>query len=228
MAIHGYIRVSTVKQAEGESLEAQQRKLRAWCDMQDEQLTHLHSDEGISGSTRLGERKGGGALITSLKPGDTIIATKLDRLFRSSVDALQTIQELQKRKIKVWSLDLGELTGNGVAKVFMTIAAAFAEFEREQISERVADMKRDQRDRGKYLGGKVPFGFAVRYEPDEDGKRMVAVMERVEDEQRIIAEIKRLRNTGKSLRFIRDHVEHRHKRRLALPTIMRIVGVPGA
>jgi DNA invertase Pin-like site-specific DNA recombinase len=115
-----------------------------------------------------------------------------------------------------------------VAKVFMTIAAAFAEFEREQISERVADMKRDQRDRGKYLGGKVPFGFTVHYEPDGDGKKMIPVMDPVPEEQRIIAEIRQVRGAGKSLRYIRDHVEHHHKRRLALPTIMRIVGVPGA
>lgn len=99
MAVHGYIRVSTSRQAEGESLEAQQRKLNAWCDMHDERLAKGHADEGVSGSTRLGERKGGGALLTSLKIGDTIVATKLDRLFRSSVDALQTVHELQRRKI---------------------------------------------------------------------------------------------------------------------------------
>src|SRR5689334_20424466 len=42
---------------------------------------------------------------------------------------------------------------------FLTIAAAFAEAERERIRERVAQVKADQRERGRYLGGKVPFGF---------------------------------------------------------------------
>ena len=46
-------------------------------------------------------------------------------------------------------------------KLFLTIAAASAEAERDRIRERVAQVKRDQRQRGRYLGGKVPYGFRV-------------------------------------------------------------------
>lgn len=225
MAVYGYRRVSTSKQAnEGESLDVQQRKLSGWGVMQGEELTSMFTDEGVSGSTRLGERKAGGEMLTRLKAGDTIVATKLDRLFRSSLDALQTVKDMQRRKIKIHIIELGEITGNGVAKVFMTIAAAFAEFEREQIAERVSDVKRDQRDRGKYLGGKVPFGFAVRYEL-QAGKR-VSIMEPVPEEQLIISEVRKIRKTGKSLRFIQEAVERQHRRRLALPTLMRITEAP--
>jgi hypothetical protein len=49
----------------------------------------------------------------------------------------------------------------GLSKLFLTIAAAFAEAERDRIRERVAQVKRDQRQRGCYLGGKMPYGFRV-------------------------------------------------------------------
>ena len=53
------------------------------------------------------------------------------------------------------------MAGNGLSKLFLTIAAAFAEAERDRIRERVSQVKADQRSRGHYLGGIVPFGFTV-------------------------------------------------------------------
>jgi DNA invertase Pin-like site-specific DNA recombinase len=46
-----------------------------------------------------------------------------------------------------------------LSKLFLTIAAAFAEAERDRIRERIGQSKADQKARGRYLGGRVPFGF---------------------------------------------------------------------
>lgn len=215
MSIYGYARVSTDKQAdEGESLTVQERQLRGWCLMHGEEMAEVFIDRGVSGSMPLDHRPAGGDLLKVLKGGDTVVAAKLDRLFRSSLDALQTIDVLRKRKVKVWLLDLGEVTGNGVAKVFMTIAAAFAELEREQIVERVTGVKRDQRDRGRYLGGRPPFGFKVA------GDGSLAL---VELEQAIIAEILGLRDDGQSFRAVQAVIERRYARRISLAALKRIV-----
>ena len=40
-----------------------------------------------------------------------------------------------------------------------TELAAFAKAERDQIRERIGQLKADQKARNRYLGGKVPFGF---------------------------------------------------------------------
>jgi DNA invertase Pin-like site-specific DNA recombinase len=222
MAVYGYVRVSTAKQVnEGESLEVQERKLRAWGDMHDTAVDDVFVDEGVSGSTRLGERLAGSNMLASLKTGDTIVATKLDRMFRSSLDALQTVKDMQRRKIKIHIIELGDITGNGVAKVFMTIAAAFAEFEREQIAERVSDVKRDQRARGRYLGGKVPFGFRISDQIDPDGSRH-QVLTLVETDHEMIREIRQLRGQGQTFRQIQSHLETEHRRKLALATIKRV------
>ena len=51
----------------------------------------------ISGTLPIARRPEGGRLIRELRSGDVVIAAKLDRMFRSAVDALSTIKELQKR-----------------------------------------------------------------------------------------------------------------------------------
>ena len=89
-----------------------------------------------------------------------VIAPKLDRLFRSALDALKVVEDLKKRSVALHLLDLGgDISGNGLSKLFLTIAAAFAEAERDRIRERIGQVKADQKARGRYLGGKVPFGF---------------------------------------------------------------------
>jgi putative DNA-invertase from lambdoid prophage Rac len=49
-------------------------------------------------------------------------------------------------------LDLGgDIAGNGLSKLFLTIVAAFAEAERDRIRERIGQVKADQKARGRYL-----------------------------------------------------------------------------
>jgi DNA invertase Pin-like site-specific DNA recombinase len=69
--------------------------------------------------------------------GDVVIAPKLDRLFRSALDALQVAEDLRKRGVSLHLLDLGSDISGGLSKLFLTIAAAFAEAERDRIRERM-------------------------------------------------------------------------------------------
>jgi DNA invertase Pin-like site-specific DNA recombinase len=55
----------------------------------------------------------------------------------------------------------GDVTGNGISKLVFTILSALVEAERDRIRERVTQVKRDQRQRNRYLGGIVRFGFRV-------------------------------------------------------------------
>jgi DNA invertase Pin-like site-specific DNA recombinase len=59
-------------------------------------------------------------------------------------------------------IDLGgDTTGNGVSKLVFTILSAVAEAERDRTRERITEVKRDQRLRGRFLGGRPPFGYRV-------------------------------------------------------------------
>jgi putative DNA-invertase from lambdoid prophage Rac len=199
MAIYGYCRVSTVRQAtEGESLEVQQRQIQGYAHMHGLVLDQIVIEEGVSGSIPVAERAAAGPLFAKLAKGDAVIAPKLDRLFRSALDALKVVEDLKKRGVALHLLDLGgDISGNGLSKLFLTIAAAFAEAERDRIRERIGQVKADQKARGRYLGGKVPFGFRR----GESGDLVPH-----EAEQEAIREIIALRAQGKPLRAIAKSV----------------------
>jgi putative DNA-invertase from lambdoid prophage Rac len=186
MAVYGYCRVSTIRQVdEGESLEVQERQLRGYAAMHAMTITQIVVEKGVSGSVPVEERKVGGPLFAKLQRGDIVIAAKLDRLFRSALDALHVVASLKERGVNLHLLDLGgDIAGNGLSKLFLTIAAAFAEAERDRIRERIGQSKADQKARGRYLGGKRPFGWRR----GDDGE-LVAI----EPEQEAIREIIRLR-----------------------------------
>ena len=136
------------------------------------------------------------------------------RVFRSALDALQVCNQLQQRGVALHLLDLGgDVTGNGMAGLFMKIAAAFAEFERERISERVRDVKADQRSRGRYLGGKVPFGYRV------EGGMLVPVPE----QQAAVKTMVRLGRQGTSLRKVADAVKLKHGLTVSRMAVKRIL-----
>ena len=64
-------------------------------------------EKGVSGSIPVEERPVGGALLARLDRGDIVIAAKLDRLFRSALDALKVVEDLKKRGVALHLLDLG-------------------------------------------------------------------------------------------------------------------------
>jgi putative DNA-invertase from lambdoid prophage Rac len=199
MATFGYCRVSTARQAnEGESLDVQRRQIEGYTLMHGLALDGIVIEEGVSGSVPVVERPAAGPLFAKLSKGDVVIAPKLDRLFRSALDALKVVEDLRKRGVALHLLDLGgDISGNGLSKLFLTIAAAFAEAERDRIRERIGQVKADQKARGRYLGGKVPFGFRR----GDDGDLVPH-----EGEQEAISEIVDLRTQGKPLRAIADAV----------------------
>ncbi len=195
LAIHGYARVSTARQAgEGESLDVQQRTITGYAMMHGLVVDRMFVERGVSGSKPLADRPEGAALLAALGRGDTIITAKLDRMFRSALDALDVLRRLQGKDVALHMIDLGgDVTGNGISKLVFTILSAVAEAERDRIRERVAVVKADQRARGRYLGGIPPFGYAVA----ADG-----ALEAQPDQQAAIARMRALRLAGGSLRFI--------------------------
>jgi putative DNA-invertase from lambdoid prophage Rac len=64
-------------------------------------------EEGVSGSVPVAERPAAGPLFALLRKGDVVIAPKLDRLFRSALDALKVVEDLKKRVVSLHLLDLG-------------------------------------------------------------------------------------------------------------------------
>ena len=160
-----YCRVSTDAQAEdGQSLGVQQRQLEGWAMQRGQHLDQVVVEAGVSGAVPFQDRQEGAKLWAGLQRGDTLVAAKLDRMFRSASDCLAVVEAFKARGVSLYLLDLNggadDVSGNGIARLFLTIVSAFAEFERDRIGERIRATKRAQKARGEYLGGKPPFGYA--------------------------------------------------------------------
>jgi DNA invertase Pin-like site-specific DNA recombinase len=219
--ILSYTRVSTAEQADNNatSLKEQERKNRAIASLRGAGQFDFanYVDAGISGSIPLGERPAGKRLLDDANPGDVIVASKLDRLFRSAADALTTLENLRKRKIDVILIDMGTepVTSNGAAKMFFGMMAMVAEFERERIAERMTDGRRGKLARNGHIGGSAPYGYRVigkgreaRVEPDReelDVARMIARMGKNWGMRFVLQNLKEMgvkTRTGKDFQFV--------------------------
>ena len=216
MATYAYVRVSTDRQADtGQSLEVQQRQIEGYCQMQGLGLERVFVEGGVSGSVPLQDRPQGSTMLAGVKSGDAIVTAKLDRLFRSAVDALNVCEPLQQESVGLHMIDLGgDVTGNGISKLVFTILSAVAEAERDRIRERIRDVKADQKQRRRYLGGSRPFG----YQPSPDGS-----LEPLEAEQAAIQRMATLRIGGLSLQAIASAIKEEFGFKLSHNAVKRVL-----
>jgi DNA invertase Pin-like site-specific DNA recombinase len=196
MGIYGYVRVSTLQQAnEGESLDTQLRQIQSYSVLKGFEIPpeNFITEKGVSGSLEFERRPEGSKLFNQLVAGDVLIFSKLDRAFRNTRNALNTLHELKERGISVHFIDLGgDVTNDGIGSVIFTILSAFATFERERIATRIREVKQVQKSEGKFLGGFTRFGYKV---VDEK-------LEKNPEEQLIIQSMKDMKRRGMSLRRI--------------------------
>lgn len=88
-----------------------------------------------------------------LRNGDTIVITRLDRLGRSTKDLLNLVSELDEIGVNLQVLEQNINTSTPDGKLFFTMIAAFAEFEREIMRSRTMDGLAAARARGRTVGG---------------------------------------------------------------------------
>jgi DNA invertase Pin-like site-specific DNA recombinase len=127
MAIIAYARVSTL----GQSLTGQVEALKA------AGATTIYREK-VSGVRA--DRPQLAKLMGSLKPGDIVLITKLDRLGRSTRELLELIERIGKVEASFRSLgDPLWDTSSSQGRLLSTLLAAIAEFERELIRERTGE-----------------------------------------------------------------------------------------
>ena len=124
----GYTRVSTASQAA-------QLQLDALVDS-GVQKRDVSSDV-TSGSRAAIERPGMKRLMDYVEPGDTVVVWRIDRLGRSLIDVLNTVNLLRDKGVKIRSLSDGIDPETTSGRLMLGMLATLAEYERELITERV-------------------------------------------------------------------------------------------
>lgn len=156
-----YCRVSTQEQArEGYSLEAQERQIRAFCAVSGWTVGERYIDSGQSASSlhRPALRRMLGEIPRFSDP--CIVVWRLDRLTRSVADLYRVLSLLEEAHCAFRSITEPFETQSAVGKLFITLIAAIAQWERENLAERVAlgqDQKVDHTDT--WTGGPPPYGY---------------------------------------------------------------------
>ena len=147
--VYGYARVSTNKQEKnGNSLEAQETALK------EAGAKKIYKDS-FTGTKA--DRPQLNELLSTLKEGDTIIITKLDRVARSITQGSQLINELLEKGVKVNILNLGVMDNSPGSKLIRNIFFSFAEFERDMIIERTQEGKAIARTKPGFKDGRPRY-----------------------------------------------------------------------
>ena len=159
MSIYGYIRVST-----------QISDTRANNQTFDRQLKILH-DNGVSDENIFKERISGGVstserpewekLLQVVKSGDMIIVSEMSRLARSLTDLINTVNHLISMNIGIRFIKENiNVSSNGLDsmnKLIFNLFGAFAEFEKDLISERTKQGLQAKKEQGVKLGRKQTY-----------------------------------------------------------------------
>ena len=196
----GYIRVSTEDQRDhGVSLEAQEEKIKMYCQLNGLELSDIVSDTGSGKST---EKRLGLQQILDLiadKKINNVVVIKIDRLTRSTIDLLNLVKYFKKYDVNFHSVNEKIDTATAQGNFFITLQGALATMERDLISERTSFALQHKKSKGEVYGN-IPFGYRA-----EDG--MLVPDDR---EQEILQRMKELRASGLSLRKIGSKLEEKY------------------
>ena len=141
MTVYGYARVST----EGQTLAGQEAALR-------EAGAAKVFSEKISGASA-GNRKALAKALATLKPGDVLMVTRLDRLARSTRDLLNVLDTIARVGAGFKSLaDTWADTTTPHGRLMLTVLGGLAEFERELIKARTGEGRARAKVRGVHMG----------------------------------------------------------------------------
>jgi DNA invertase Pin-like site-specific DNA recombinase len=145
-----YVRVSTDQQ----TIRNQERELQAVADRQGWEVVAVYRDQGISGAKGRDERPGLDKLLQAVvrREFDLVAAWSVDRIGRSLVDLVGTLQELHSKHVDLYLHQQGIDTTTPSGKAMFQMMGVFAEFERSMLKERVMAGLARARAEGTQLG----------------------------------------------------------------------------
>lgn len=158
----GAVRLSRLTE-ESTSPARQRERIEWWTGGQDAELVHVCEDLDVSGAVDPFERASLGQWLSDQPPQewDTLVAWKLDRISRSSMDTERLLRWCLDRDKRIVAVDDGIDTSTQMGQVWVKLASIFAEVERNAIKERTAKGKAKLRETGRWSGEAVHYGFKV-------------------------------------------------------------------
>lgn len=129
-----------------------------------EEEIYVYEDEGYSGKNTNRPQFQQMMTVEDKEPFDFIVVYRLDRISRNMSDFAVLMDKLAKKGTSFYSTNERFDTSTVSGQMMMTISAAFAQFERQIIAERVRDNVYKLAKTGRWLGGTPPLGFTSQNE----------------------------------------------------------------
>lgn len=201
LKVAAYARVSTEKDEQHNSLEAQKDYFLKYIENEPEwEYVGLYYDDGISGLSKK-NRDGFNSLVKDALDGniDLIVTKSISRFARNTVDTISTIRKLKREGIGVFFQKENIHTLDSKSEFVLTLMSSFAQEESRSISENCTWGQRKRFADGKVT---IPFARFLGYDRGENGELVVN-----EKEARIVEYIYSLFILGFTFNEIKNALE---------------------
>lgn len=224
-----YIRVSTDKQ--DISPEAQKKTIELFCAASSFTIADHIIDKDVTASISFNQRPSFGKIDEYIRNGvKNIVAAKMDRMFRSTEDALAQASKWADQGVNLFLLDFnnGRAVNNQapMEKFNFTLWSAIAELELNITRSRTKTSLDLKRSNGERLGGKIPFGYeAIDIGLPPRGRNKVVPLKLVElpHRKKIVQTILELYNIKTSIRTIAKCIRDDFNIPCSHNTVLRII-----